>query len=159
MLLPPSLNEWVQGDDLVHFLIDCVEAMNVAGAVVNERGTGSEQYPPNMMLALLIYCYANGIFSSRKIEKATYQHVAVRYITANHHPDHDTIAEFRRKNGVLIQQAFVQLLRMSRALGVLKVGQLVIDGTKIAAATSKRQTKSYRELQEELSQLNAQVQS
>src|ERR1044072_6296835 len=99
MLLPPSLKEWVQQDDLVHFLIDCVEAMNVAGAVINERGTGNEQYPPNMMLALLIYCYANGIFSSRKIEKATYQQVSVRYITANHHPDHDTIAEFRRKNG------------------------------------------------------------
>jgi transposase len=158
MLLPPSLKEWVQRDDLVHFLIDGVEAMNVAGAVINERGTGSEQYPPNMMLALLIYCYANGIFSSRKIEKATYQHVSVRYITANHHPDHDTIAEFRRKNGALIQQAFVQLLRMSRELGVLKVGQLVIDGTKIAAATTKKQTRSYRQLQEELSQLNTQVQ-
>ncbi len=77
MLLPPSLHEWVEQDDLVHFIIDSLETINLSSALVNERGTGDREYPPAMMLALLIYCYAQGIFSSRKIERATYQHVSV----------------------------------------------------------------------------------
>lgn len=159
MLLPPSLHEWVEQDDLVHFIIDSLETMNLSTAVVNERGTGDREYPPAMMLALLIYCYAQGIFSSRKIERATYQHVSVRYLAANHHPDHDTIAEFRRKNGALIKQVFVELLRLSRELGLLKLGQIAIDGTKIAAATTKRSTLTYRQLQEELAQVQGRVET
>jgi len=159
MLLPPSLHEWVEQDDLVHFIIDSLETMNLSTALVNERGSGDREYPPAMMLALLIYCYAHGIFSSRKIERATYQHVSVRYLAANHHPDHDTIAEFRRKNAALIKQAFVELLRLSQQLGLLKLGQIAIDGTKIAAATTKRRTLTYRQLQEELAQLEVQVET
>ena len=159
MLLPPSLQEWVEQDDLVHFIVDSLEAMNLSSAVVNGRGSGDREYPPAMMLALLIYCYANGIFSSRKIERATYQNVSARYLAANHHPDHDTIAEFRRKNAALIKEAFVQLLRLSKELGLLKLGNIAIDGTKIAAATTKRSTLTYRQLQEQLAQLDAQVES
>ena len=91
MLLPPDLREWVAEDDMVHFVIEAVEGMRLSTLKINHRGTGSEQFPPKMMLALLIYCYANGIFSSRRMERATYRDVAVRYLTADTHPDHDTI--------------------------------------------------------------------
>ena len=110
LLLPVDFREWVRGDDLVHFLVDALALLDVGAAKLNERGTGSEPYPPGMMLGWLIYCYANGFFSSRQIERATYQNLSVRYLAANTHPDHDTIAKFRRENGVLIRSAFVQLL-------------------------------------------------
>src|SRR5262249_20605529 len=93
MLLPPDLKEWVARDDLAHFLVDAFELIDLSAAALNVRGTGSEQYPPGMMLAVLIYCYAHGIFSSRQIERATYQHVSVRYLAGDVHPDHDTIAK------------------------------------------------------------------
>lgn len=157
MLLPPNLEDWVPKGDLAHFILDSLEELDLSLALVNERGCGSEQYPPAMMLAVLIYCYAQGIFSSRKIQQATYQNVAVRYLAANHHPDHDTIAEFRRKNGALIQQAFVGLLRLSRELKVLKLGNIALDGTKIGAATSKKSTRTYQQLEEELAELDRQV--
>src|SRR3954470_22862295 len=92
LLLPPDLRDWVAKDDLVIFIIDAVESCDLRLARVNEHGTGSEQYPPGMMLALLIYCYAHRLFSSRDIERATYSHVSVRYLCANLHPDHDTVA-------------------------------------------------------------------
>ena len=91
MLFPPDMRDWVRKDDMVHFVIEAVEQMDLRVARVNERGSGSEQYPPSMMTALLIYCYAHGIFSSRKIETASYRDVAVRYLTGDTHPDHDTI--------------------------------------------------------------------
>jgi len=99
MLLPPDLREWVAEDDLVHFVIAAVERLPLATFAINHKGCGDEQYPPHLMLALLIYCYANGIFSSRRIERATYRDVAVRYLTADTHPDHDTICVCRRRTG------------------------------------------------------------
>ena len=92
MLLPPDLKEWVADNDLAKFILEAVEVTDTASAALNVRGSGSEQYPPAMMLALLIYCYATGTFSSRRIERATFDSVAVRYLCANTHPDHDTIA-------------------------------------------------------------------
>ena len=94
MFLPPDLREWVADNELAHLILEAVELCDVRGARLNVRGSGSEQYPPPMMLALLIYAYATGLFSSRRIERATYESVAVRYVCANHHPDHDTIAKF-----------------------------------------------------------------
>src|ERR1700733_666454 len=130
LLMPPDLREWVRDDDLVHFLVDALPLLDLSCAVVNQRGTGSEQYPPGMMLGLLVYCYANGIFSSRRIERATYQQVSVRYLCADTHPDHDTIAKFRRENGALLRQAFVELLQLAQRSGLLQLGTLVLDGTK-----------------------------
>ena len=92
-LLPPDLREWLPEDDLAHFVVAAVERAPLSQFVVNTRGTGSAQYHPRMMLALLIYCYANGIFSSRRIERATYRDIGVRYVTANTHPDHDTVCK------------------------------------------------------------------
>ena len=122
MLLPPDLREWVAEDDLVHFVIAAVERLPLCSFVVKHKGSGDEQYPPHLMLALLIYCYANGIFSSRRIERATYRDVAVRYLTADTHPDHDTICAFRRHNLEAIAGAFVAVLELARELQLLQVG-------------------------------------
>ena len=97
-LLPPDLRDWIPADDLGHFVIEAVERVDLGAFKVNHRGTGSAQYHPRMMLALMIYCYANGIFSSRRIERATHRDIGVRFVAANRHPDHDTIARFRREN-------------------------------------------------------------
>src|SRR6056297_2578726 len=82
MLLPPDLREWIEEDDPVHFIIEAVERLPLTSFRVNHRGTGEKQFPPHMMMALLVYCYVQGIFSSRKIERATWRDVAVRYLTA-----------------------------------------------------------------------------
>jgi transposase len=153
MLLPPDLRDWVAEDDMVHFVIESVDGMGLSALKVNRRGTGSAQYPPKMMLALLIYCYANGIFSSRRIERATYRDVSVRYLTANTHPDHDTICKFRRENFQAISQAFLEVLRLAKAMGVLKVGTVSVDGTHLAANASKDRNVRYDragELEEQL---------
>ena len=88
LLLPPDMRDWVAEDDLVHFVIEAVERLPLSTFAVNHRGSGDAQFPPAMMLALLIYCYANGVFGSRRIERATYRDVAVRYLCADTHPDH-----------------------------------------------------------------------
>ena len=143
MLLPADLRQWVPEDDLVHFVINAVETMNLSALAVNQRGSGSKQYPPRMMLALLIYCYANGLFGSRRIERATYRDVAVRYLTGDTHPDHDTICAFRRGNGEAVKQAFVEVLRLAKEMGLLKVGTVSVDGTHIKANASKHKGVRY----------------
>jgi transposase len=117
MLLPPDLREWVAENDLAHLVLEAVELCDMGGAQLNVRGSGSEQYPPSMMMALLIYAYCTGLFSSRRIERATYDSVALRYLCANHHPDHDTIAKFRRENEALFRKSFGQVLLMAREAG------------------------------------------
>ena len=122
MLLPCDLREWISDDDIVHFIIEAVEKIPSSFFHINHRGSGSKQYPPKMMLALLIYCYCNGVFSSRRIEMATYRDIAVRYLTGNTHPDHDTIAAFRRRNFDAVAACFLQVLEMAKELKLLKVG-------------------------------------
>lgn len=129
---------------MVHFVIEAVEQLPMASFKVNHRGTGSEQYPPRMMLALLIYCYASGTFSSRKIEQATYRDVAVRYLTADTHPDHSTICEFRTSNEEAVAQAFLHVLKLARRMGILKVGTISVDGTQLKANASKYKNVSYQ---------------
>ena len=137
-LLPPDLREWVPEDDLAHFVLEAVDRVPMRLFRVNERGTGSAQYHPRTMLALLIYCYANGVFGSRRIERATYRDVGVRYVTANRHPDHDTICKFRRENFEAVSEAFLRVLLMAKELKLLRVGTVSVDGTKIDANASKR---------------------
>lgn len=122
MLLPVDLRDWVPSDDMVHFVLGAVEAMPIPTLKVNRRGSGSAQYPPQMMLALLIYCYSQGVFSSRKIESAPYRDLAVRYLSGDTHPDHDTICTFRRENREAFTEAFVKVLDLAREMGVVKVG-------------------------------------
>lgn len=143
MLLPPDLREWVPADDMVHFVIGAIEGMNLPMLKVNVRGCGSAQYPPKMMLALLIYCYAHGIFGSRRIEHATYRDVAVRYLTGDTHPDHDTICKFRRENLESIAACFLEVLQLAREMKILKIGRVSVDGTHVAANASKHKNVRY----------------
>jgi transposase len=146
MLLPVDLRDWIEDDDLVHFILEVSHRVSDESASVNHRGCGSAQYPPSMMLALLLYCYSQGTYSSRKIERATYSNVSVRYLTANHHPDHDTIATFRRKNKEFIKQAFVTTVQIAQELGFTRLGVMAIDGTSMKANASKKAAKSFGEL-------------
>ena len=152
-LLPPDLKDWVPQDDLAHFVVAAAERVDMAAFKVNSRGSGSEQYNPRMMLALLIYCYANGIFGSRRIERATYRDVAVRFVTANTHPDHDTIWAFRRENAAAIAECFLKVLELARELKLLKLGTISVDGTKIDANANTHRSVRYDracELREQL---------
>lgn len=157
MLLPPDLKDWVGDNDLVHFILDVADTMDTAQAHVNNNGSGSAQYPPSMMLALLIYCYATKCFSSRQIERATYDSVAVRYICASHHPDHDTIATFRKRNKDLIKECFLYVLSLAREMGILKVGTLSVDGTKLKANAAMQGKKTLATLENEIKELEKQV--
>src|ERR1700733_9445461 len=157
MLLPVDLRDWVPEDDLVHFVIEAVKTLPTTEYVVNERGTGYAQYPPSLMLALLIYCYANGIFSSRRIERATYRDLGVRFVAANLHPDHDTIAVFRRSNKAAFETAFLQVLLLARESGLLRLGTVSIDGTKIDANASKIRSVRYDRAQQLRARLAADI--
>jgi transposase len=157
MLLPADLREWIAENDMVHFVINAIEGMKINGFKVNHRGTGSAQYPPRMMLALLIYCYANGIFGSRRIERATYRDIAVRYLTGNTHPDHDTIAKFRRENFEAVAECFVKVLELAREMKILRVGTVSVDGTKIKANASKHKNVGYGRAGQLVEQLDSEV--
>jgi transposase len=159
MLLPVDLRSWLPDGHLVHFILDAVNAVSLQGFKVNARGTGSAQYPPAMMLSLLIYCYATGRMGSRQIEEATHSDVAVRYICGgDKHPDHDTICAFRRQNKGLFEESFVKVLAYAQELGVLKKrGGVSIDGTKIAANASKHSAVSYRRAGEMIAELEQEV--
>jgi transposase len=157
LLLPPDLRDWVAEDDLVHFVIQAVERLPLSTFAVNHKGGGDEQYPPHMMLALLIYCYANGLFSSRRIERVTYRDIAVRYLTADTHPDHDTICAFRRNNRAAIAAAFVDVLELAQELKLLKLGTVSLDGTHIRASASKDKNVTYERAQQLRTQLKQDV--
>ncbi|MCH7631398.1 MAG: IS1182 family transposase [Proteobacteria bacterium] len=156
-LLPPDLKDWLPEDDLAHFVLAAVERVEITHFKVNARGTGDAQYHPRMMLALLIYCYANGIFSSRKIERATHRDIGVRYIAANTHPDHDTICKFRRENADAFGESFLQVLLLARELKLLKVGMVSVDGTKLDANANKHRSVRYDRARELVDQLKLDV--
>ena len=159
MLLPPDLRDWIPQNHIVHFLIDAVDRLPGEYFSTNQRGTGDEQYPPRMMLTLLIYCYATGRFSSRVIEDATHSDVVVRYICGGDlHPDHDTICSFRRTNRKLFEKAFVKVLLMAQeTAGLKKVGTVSIDGTKIKANASKHSAVSYKHAGDQIELLRKEV--
>jgi transposase len=157
MFLPCDLRDWVPADHIVHFILDAVDQIPTAHFQINHRGTGSEQYPPAMMLALLIYCYATGRFGSRTIEAATHSDVAVRYLCANTHPDHDSICAFRAANEAAFKAAFVSVLQLAHHLKLTRVGAVSVDGTKIAANASKHAAVSYGRAGEMIGQLELEV--
>jgi len=158
MLLPPDLRDWVPQRHVVHLILDAVHRLPQERFHFNWRGSGSEQYPPETMLALLIYCYCTGRFSSRQIEEATYSDVVVRYICGNTHPDHDTVCAFRRQNKVLFEEAFVEVLLMAKETKCIKkVGTVSVDGTKIKANASKHSAVSYKRAGEQIEFLRAEV--
>lgn len=147
-LLPPDLKAWRPDDDLAHFVVAAVERVPLGAFQVADRAGGKPRYHPPLMLALLIYSYVNGIFSSRRIERASYREIAVRFVTANLHPDHDTIAVFRRSNKAAFEAAFLQVLLLARESGLLRLGTVSIDGTKIDADASKIRSVRYHRAKE-----------
>jgi transposase len=142
-LLPPDLKDWLPEDDLGHFIVAAAERVRLGAFRTNRQAGGKPQYHPRLMLALLVYCYANGVFSSRRIERATYRDIGARFIAANTHPDHDTIATFRRTNKAAFEATFLEILLLARETGILKLGTVSIDGTKIDANASKIRSVRY----------------
>ncbi len=158
MLLPVDLREWIPEGHIVHYILDVVGTLDTRAFETNVRGSGSAQYPPSMMLSLLIYCYATGRFSSRVIEEASHSDIAVRYICAGTHPDHDTICTFRRRNRKAFERFFVHVLEVASRGGVLKkVGTVSVDGTKIKANASKHSAMSHGHAVKVLEQLEHEV--
>jgi transposase len=157
MLLSPDLRDWVPENHIVHFLLDALDSVPMHTARVNHRGTGNEQYPPQMMLGVLIYGYITGRFSSREIEAATYSDVAMRYLAADLHPDHDTLCAFRRNNAALLKETFTSVLLLAKEMKVLKVGTVSVDGTKVMANASKHKAVSYKRAGEQIELIEAQV--
>ena len=152
-LMPPSVDDWVPENHLSRFVVDIVNRLDLSHIVNAYAGRGSDAFPPSMMVALLFYAYATGVFSSRKIERATYDSVAFRYIAANMHPDHDTIASFRKRFLKELKALFVQVLLIAHEMGVLKLGSVSLDGTKIKANASKNHALSWdyaRKLEKQL---------
>lgn len=142
-LLPPSLQDWLPEGHLARFVVEIVEQLNLQTIKARYAGRGSQPYNPEMLVALLFYGYATGVFSSRKLEAGTYDSVAFRYIAANKHPDHDTIATFRRRFLDELQNLFVQILLIAKQMEVLKLGSVSLDGTKVGANASKHKALSY----------------
>src|SRR6202042_2067274 len=142
-LLPPSVDEWLPEKHLARFVVEVVDGLDLRAMSGGYRGSGSASYHPRMLLGLLVYGYATGVFSSRKLERATYDSVAFRFIAANDHPDHDTIATFRRRFLEEIEGLFVRVLLLAREMGVLKMGTVGLDGTKIHASASRHSALSW----------------
>src|SRR5436189_3593394 len=154
-LLPPSLVAWLPERHLARFVVEVIDGLDLSAMVGSYRGSGSASYHPATLLSVLIYGYATGVFSSRKLERATYDSVAFRFIAANDHPDHDTIATFRRRFLKEIEALFVEILELAREMGVLKMGTVALDGTKIHANASRHSALS----QEHAGKVDAQVKS
>lgn len=157
MYLPSDLRDWVPAGHIVHFILEAVEQLPTTAFRINHRGSGSAQYPPTLMLALLIYSYATGRFGSRTIEAATHSDVAVRYLCADHHPDHASICAFRTANKVAFEAAFVSVLQLAQHLRLTQLGTVSIDGTKIQANASKHAAVSYARAGEMIEQLELEV--
>src|SRR6202163_915779 len=156
-LMPPLVDDWLPERHLARFVVEVVEGLDVRAMTGSYRGSGEASYHPRLLLGLIIYGYATGVFSSRKLERATYDSVAFRFIAANEHPDHDTIAAFRRRFLRQIETLFVQVLGVAREMGVLKLGTVAPDGTKIHANASRHSALSYEHAGKIEAQLKAEV--
>jgi transposase len=157
-LLPPSVQEWLPEAHLARYVVDVVEQLDLSPMERAYAGRGSAAYHPAMLLALLIYGYATGTFSSRKIERATYESLAFRYIACNRHPDHDTLASFRKRFGGEFEAAFVQVLQVARENQLSRFGTVSLDGTKIHANASRHSALSYGHAEKIEAQLKTEVQ-
>jgi transposase len=158
-LLPPSVDEWLPDNHLARFIVEVIEQLDLSRLVGRYRGRGSAAHHPAVLLALLVYGYATGTFSSRKIERATYDSVAFRFLSADTHPDHDTLANFRKTFLVELEDLFVQVLSLAQAMKLVKLGQISLDGTKIKANASKHKALSHGHIEKLEAQLREEVQA
>lgn len=157
-LLPPSVQEWLPEAHLARYVVDVVEGLDLSALERAYAGRGSDAYHPATLLSLLIYGYATGAFSSRKIERATYDSLAFRYIACNRHPDHDTLATFRKRFGKEFESAFVQVLQVAHENQLSRFGTVSLDGTKIHANASRHSALSYGHCEKIEAHLKAEVQ-
>lgn len=156
-LLPPSLQEWLPQDHLARFVVEVVDQLDLRPLSKAYAGRGSKAYHPSMLLALLFYGYATGVFSSRKLEAATYDSIAFRFICANTHPDHDTIATFRRRFLPQLEPLFTAILTLAGEMGLLRLGTVSLDGSKMKANASKHKALSFGHATKLEQQLRAEV--
>jgi transposase len=157
-LLPPSVDEWLPQRHLARFVVEVIDGLDLSELVKTYRGSGSASYHPAVLLGLMVYGYATKTFSSRAIERATYDSVAFRFIAGNEHPDHDTIATFRKRFLPQIQALFVEVLKLARAMGMLKLGTVALDGTKVHANASRHSALSFGHAKKIEKQLKKEVQ-
>ncbi len=156
-LLPPSIEEWLPENHLARFVVEVVEELDLSSIKASYGKTGGAPYAPQLMLGLLFYGYATGVFSSRKLEQASYDSVAFRFICGNHHPDHDSIATFRKRFLGELNKLFVQILILAQQMGFAKIGNVNIDGTKMKANASKHHAMSYDRIKKLEAQLKEEV--
>jgi transposase/IS5 family transposase len=157
-LFPPSVQDWLPENHLARFIVEVIDRLDLTELTRQYTGRGSAAHHPAVLLGLLIYGYSTGIPSSRKIERATYDSVAFRYIAANTHPDHDTLANFRRRFGAQLEQLFVQVLMLAREMGMLKMGKISVDGSKFKANASKHSALSWGHIKKIEQQLRQEIQ-
>lgn len=158
-LLPPSMKDWLPENDLAYFVMEMVNQLDLSEIYESYDGSkgGNPPYNPTMMTSLLVYSYCVGICSSRKIEKASYNQIAFRVLTADQQPDHDTIAEFRKRHLKALAGMFVQILRLCQKAGLVKMGHISLDGTKVRANASKHKAMSYGRMEKTVEELEAEV--
>lgn len=157
-LLPPSLDDWLPEDHLARFIVEVIESLDLSAFEKAYDGRGTAAYHPSLLLSLLVYGYATGVFSSRRIERATYDSVAFRYLAAQSHPDHDTLATFRHRFLDQLADVFVQVLALAQEMKLLKLGTVSLDGTKIQANASRHSALSHGHIEKLETHLQAEVQ-
>ncbi len=160
LMMPPSLHEWLPEDHLARFVADLVPSLELSefyASYEEKDGRGQAAYHPVMMVRLLIYGYCIGVVSSRQIEKRTYEDVAFRYLSADEHPDHTTINEFRKRHLKALSGLFLQALQLCQAAGLVKMGHVALDGTKKQANASKHKAMSYGRMGEAEAKLKAEI--
>ena len=157
-LLPPSVDDWLAQDHLARFVVEVIDGLDLSGLTRQYAGRGSKAHHPATLLAIVVYGYCTGVFSSRKLEMATYDSVAFRYIAAGSHPDHDTLASFRRRFIDELAGLFVQVLEMATEMKLLKLGSVCLDGTKIHANASRHSALSHAHIVKLEEHLKAEVQ-
>ena len=159
-LLPPSLQDWLPEDHLARFIAELTNGLDLSkiyGFYGRRDGRGKAAYHPVMMVRLLLYGYCVGVMSSRRIELASYDDVAFRYLAADQHPDHDTVASFRQQHLPVLAELFTQVLQLCDKAGLVKLGHVAIDGTKLQGNASKHKAMSYERMEEKEKQLKAEV--
>lgn len=159
LLLPPSPRDWLPEGHLAYFLSDTVDALDLKAFYEPYEGDGrrNSPYEPRMMVKLLLYGYATGVFSSRKIAKKLHEDVAFRVLAGENFPAHRTIAEFRQRHLQAFQDLFVQVLQVAREAGLLRLGTVAVDGTKVKASASKHKAMSYGRMKQEQERLKAEI--
>jgi transposase len=159
MLLPEALQDWLPEGQLAYFISDTVDGLDLSAFHARYAGGGSRNQPfhPAMMVKVLVYAYATGVFSSRKIARKLHEDVALRVLGAGNFPAHRTISDFRAFHLKELSELFVQVVRLAREMGLVKLGTIAVDGTKVKANASRHKAMSYGHMHKAEAELKAQI--